>query len=119
MQQYLYDDDNYQKPLFTLYFKTSLFSLYLLAIPFVPSWRALAAGRVWRPVEDDDSDAEGENDGNSPLGSSSDTDRLLDHAAPVDDDVSAYPCEIVVALHHNILFVSSFVVLYHLVFVWP
>lgn len=37
--KYLYHNDSFQKPFFTTYVKTSMFSIYLLGICFWPAWR--------------------------------------------------------------------------------
>ncbi|KAK6624523.1 hypothetical protein RUM44_011382 [Polyplax serrata] len=37
--QYIYENEKFDKPFFTSYFKTSLFSLYLLGLCFWPPWR--------------------------------------------------------------------------------
>lgn len=37
--QYIYNNEKFDKPFFTTYFKTSLFSLYLLGLCFWPPWR--------------------------------------------------------------------------------
>lgn len=37
--QYIYKNEKFDKPFFTTYFKTSLFSLYLLGLCFWPPWR--------------------------------------------------------------------------------
>lgn len=37
--QFLYEDDKYDKPFFCTYFKTSMFSIYLLIIGIVAPWK--------------------------------------------------------------------------------
>lgn len=37
--QHIYRDGQFEKPFFTTYFKTSMFSLYLLGLCFWPPWR--------------------------------------------------------------------------------
>ena len=39
--QYLFTQESYPKPLFTTYFKTSLFSIYLVAFVFWRPWHRL------------------------------------------------------------------------------
>lgn len=41
--KYLYRNDSYQKPFFTTYVKTSMFTFYLLGLCFWPSWREQCA----------------------------------------------------------------------------
>ena len=43
--QYLFKEESYEKPLFTTYFKTVLFSIYLVAFAF---WRPWQRQCVWR-----------------------------------------------------------------------
>ncbi|KAH8299931.1 hypothetical protein KR044_007548 [Drosophila immigrans] len=38
-QQFLYEDDKYDKPFFCTYFKTSMFSIYLLIIGIIAPWK--------------------------------------------------------------------------------
>lgn len=37
--QFLYEDDKYDKPFFSTYFKTSMFSVYLLIIGIIAPWK--------------------------------------------------------------------------------
>ena len=85
--QYLYDEDNYKKPLFTLYFKTALFAIYLLGIPLIPSWRELASRSAWRPVDDVEA-AEGTDDGNQEsvdVHAGNNSHNMIDYGDDVDD----------------------------------
>ncbi|XP_065183424.1 uncharacterized protein LOC135814254 isoform X1 [Sycon ciliatum] len=87
--KYLYDEDNYKKPLFTLYFKTALFAIYLLGIPLIPSWRELASRSAWRPVDDVEA-AEGTDDGNQEsvdVHAGNNSHNMIDYGDDVDDDV--------------------------------
>lgn len=43
--QYIYTTEKFDKPFFTTYFKTSLFSLYLLGLCFWPPWRDQCSGQ--------------------------------------------------------------------------
>ncbi|XP_065183425.1 solute carrier family 35 member F5-like isoform X2 [Sycon ciliatum] len=85
--KYLYDEDNYKKPLFTLYFKTALFAIYLLGIPLIPSWRELASRSAWRPVDDVEA-AEGTDDGNQEsvdVHAGNNSHNMIDYGDDVDD----------------------------------
>lgn len=45
--QYLFHKESYDKPLFTVYFKTSLFTIYLLPFFFWRPWQRLCTCPLW------------------------------------------------------------------------
>ena len=47
LRQFLFIEESYEKPFFTTYFKTSLFSIYLLAFVFWRPWQR----HCWKEVD--------------------------------------------------------------------
>lgn len=41
--QFLYENENYDKPFFCTYFKTSMFTLYLLVLGLIAPWKEACA----------------------------------------------------------------------------